>query len=359
MRVGIVGLPQSGKTTVFNALTRRTAGETGKYHAGEHVSLGVVRVPDERLDLLRDLLEPKETIPATIEFEDIGGVFAHLAGGERSGRAVAALRDCDAILMVLRCFEGPFVPEVLGGLDPLREYNAMNEELLLADLEVIEKRIEAIAHDLRRPPPGREALEQEQRILEQCRQAVEQEQGLLAVNMTTAEQKMLRSYAFLTLKPALCVLNIGEDQASSPPQLEGLEGLDPRPIPMCAELEMELMDLEEHDRAAFLEDAGLERMASGEVIRACYRLLGLRSFFTHVSAKLRAWTVEAGADAKAAAGKIHTDMEKGFIRAEVVSFEDLTECGSIKEARSRGKVRMEGKDYEVQDGDVITFHFSR
>ncbi|MHC4479385.1 MAG: DUF933 domain-containing protein [Planctomycetota bacterium] len=358
MKVGIVGLPQSGKTTVFNALTG-LHWAVGGYHPGEQVTVGMVKVPDERFEALAEMLQPGETIPATIEFEDIGGVFAHLTGAEYSGRALAALREVDAILMVLRAFESEFVPEVLGAVDPLREYAAMTEELLLADLEVIERRLEAIERDVKKPAPERDDLLKEQRLLKRCREAVEREQRLGAVGLSEAEEKQLRSYAFLTLKPRVCLLNIGEEQISAPARIGELERLDPPPLSMCAELEMELMDLEEEERGAFMREVGLERMASGRLIRACYRALGLRTFFTHVSGKLRAWTVEAGTDGRGAAGKIHTDMERGFIRAEVVGFEELIECGSLKEAKSRGKVRMEGKDYEVADGDVITFHFSR
>ncbi|MHC5033985.1 MAG: DUF933 domain-containing protein [Planctomycetota bacterium] len=358
MKVGIVGLPQSGKTTVFNALTG-AHGDVGGYHAGEQVAVGVVKVPDERLEALAVMLSPKETVHATIEFEDIGGVFAHLAGGEHSGRAVAELRDADAILMVLRSFESDYVPEFLGGVDPLHEYNAMTEELLLADLEVIEKRLEAVTRDIRKALPEREALQQEQQVLERCRRVIEQDEGLKTLRLSPPDEKLLRSYAFLTLKPCLCLLNIGEEQIAEPPQKEELTRLGVPVIPMCAALEMELMDLEEVDRTAFLRDAGLKEMASGRVIRACYDALGLRTFFTHVSDKLRAWTVEAGTDARGAAGKVHTDMEKGFIRAEVVAFDDLKAARGVKAARAQGTVRMEGKDYEVLDGDVITFHFSR
>lgn len=355
MRAGIVGLPQSGKTTVFNALTG-AHGDIGAYHAGTHVSIGVVSVPDERLDALARMLEPKEIIAATIEFEDVGGVFAHLAGGERQGRAVAALRDTDAVLMVLRTFEASHVMEVLGGIDPVREYRTMREELLLADLEVIEHRLEAVEHDILRGNAERETLLQEQALLERCRQAVESDQGLRTLGLAPHEEKLLRSYAFLTLKPQLCILNIGEDQIPSPPQPVALE---PPPIAICAELEMELTELEPDERAEFMADAGLSELATGRVIRACYDALGLCSFFTHVSDKLRAWTVPGGLDARSVAGAIHTDMEKGFIRAEVVAFGDLQACGSLKDARAAGKVRMEGKDYPVRDGDIITFHFSR
>jgi GTP-binding protein YchF len=358
MRVGIVGLPQSGKTTLFNAITG-AHGDTSGYHAGTQVAHGMVRVPDDRLDVLAGILGPKEIIPATIEFEDIGGVFAHLAGGERSGQAVAALRDTDAILVVLRCFESGYVLEVLGAVDPVREYHAMDEELLLADLEVIEKRLETIAGDIRKNLPGRDELQREQAVLQRCAEAVESERDIRGVGLSEADEKLLRSYAFLTLKPMLCVLNTGEDAIVSPPSPEGLGDLEPAPIAVCAELEMELMDLPEDERAEFAEDAGLTEPASGRIIRACYGLCGLRSFFTHVSDQLRAWTVEGGALAPEAAGKIHTDMERGFVRAEVVSFEDLIACGGLKEAKSSGRLRMEGKDYEVQDGDVITMHFTR
>jgi len=358
MKVAIIGLPQSGKTTVFNAITG-AHGDVSGHHVAEQVSAGVVKVPDERLDILAKMLAPDETIPATIEFEDIGGVFAHLTGGEQSGRAVAALREVDAILMVLRGFESGYVPEVLGGVNPLREYEAMSGELLLADLAVIEKRLEGIALDIRRGRPGRDVLLQEQAVLERCREAVEQGKRVQGLRLSEVEMQLIKNYGFLTIKPRLCVLNIGEDNIAAPPRIPELDRLEPAPIRMCAELEMELMDLQPAERAAFMADAGLKEMASGRIIRACYDLLGLRSFFTHVSDKLRAWTIEAGASAKGAAGRIHTDMEKGFIRAEVVSFDDLSACGSLKEAKARGKVRMEGKDYVVQDGDIVTFHFSR
>ncbi len=356
MRIGIVGLPQAGVTTVFNALTG-AHGEVGGFHPGQHVSVSVVQVPDERLEALAALLEPDQVTPATIQFEDIGGVFRHLTGGDQSGQAVAALRETDAILMVLRCFESPFVPAPLGEVAPERERRAMVEEMLLADLQVIERRLESLEVDLRKATPEREALQKEKDVLERCRAAVEQERSLGELALNPAHRKTLRNYSFLTLKPRLCLLNIGEDRIGREPRLEGVQ---PPPIPICAELEMEIMELEDQeDRELFLEESGLERPAAGRVIRACYNLLDLRTFFTHVHGQLRAWTVEAGAVAPDAAGKVHSDMEVGFIRAEVIGCEDLLECGSLKDARSAGRLRMEGKDYEVQDGDVITFHFSR
>ncbi len=355
MKVGMVGLPQAGTTTLFNALTG-AHGDVGGYHPGEHVAVGTVKVPDARLGELAELFQPDEVIPAALFFEDIGGVFAHLTGGERSGKAVAALRDADGVLLVLRAFESPYVPAVLGEVDPAREFHVMMDELLLADLEVVERRLEAIEDDLRSPRAEREPLEKEQALLERCRGAIEQERALLSVKLNQVEEKLLRSYAFLTLKPRVCVLNIGEDRIGELPEAPGVE---PKPEPICAELEMELMELDEDDRQVFLEDAGLEQMAAGRIIRASYEALGLRSFFTYVSDQLRAWTVRAGTCAPEAAGKIHSDMQEGFIRAEVVGQGELIECGGLKEARAAGKLRMEGRDYEVQDGDVITFHFSR
>ncbi len=357
MAIGIVGLPQSGKTTLFNLLTG-AHGDTGAYHGGQ-VAVGVVRVPDGRLDALAQVFEPEEIVPATLQFEDIGGVFAHLTGGEPSGAAMAALRDTDAVVMVLRGFESPYVAEIFGEVDPAREYRAMSEELLLADLAVIEKRLENIEAEVQRAGADREALQAERDLLERCRAAVEQEHGLRAVEMNALEEKRLRNYAFLTLKPRVCVLNIDEERIGAPADHAGLNAVEPPPLRIAAEFELELNELELEDRAAFMDDAGLEEPASGRLVCACSDALGLRTFFTYVSEQLHAWTVRAGATAPEAAGKIHSDIQEGFIRAEVVGCEELLELGGLKEAKSAGRLRMEGKDYEVQDGDVITFHFSR
>ncbi len=357
MIIGIVGLPQTGKTTVFNALTG-AHGDVGGYH-GEQVTPGMVKVPDARLDALAALATPTEINPAVVEFADIGGVFAHLSGAESSGKALGALREVDGVLMVLRCFESPYVPALFGRVDPVREYNAMVGELLLADQEVAEKRLGVIDHAMLRTNVDRDALGREKQLLERCREALESEQPLSTLELAESEEKTLRSYSFVTLKPRLCLLNIGEDSIGRPPGYEELEALEPPPLAMCAGLEMELMELEEEERGAFMEEAGLTEMAAGPLIRACYAMLGLCSFFTGVGSKLHAWTVPCGAPAPEAAGAIHTDLEAGFIRAEVISFEDLAACGGMKEAKAAGRLRMEGRDYRVQDGDVITFHVSK
>ena len=358
MNVGIIGLPQTGKTTIFNALTG-AHGEVGGYHTGGATSVATLQVPDERLEFLTAVLEPKKTVHAAIGFEDIAGTFAHMgqSGGD-SARAFATARDMAALLVVIRCFADARVPHVLGGADPGRDYVRMNEELLLADLGVVESRIEHVRRDMKRPTAEREDLLQELELLERCREAIEQEQGIRTVQMNAAQEKMLRSYAFLTLKPLVCVLNLGESQMAGPPLPDAMTGLAPPPVAMCGRLEMEMADLDEEDRALFMEDAGLTELASRRLVRACYQAIGLRTFFSYAHDEVRAWTVQAGDHAVAAAGKVHTDMARGFIRAEVVHFDDLQACGSIREARTQGKVRLEGKDYEVQDGDVITFRFS-
>ncbi len=357
MIIGIVGLPQTGKTSAFNALTGAHGG-VGGYHT-EQVTPGMCKVPDARLDALAALATPTEINPAVVEFADIGGVFAHLTGAESSGKALGALRDVDGILMVLRCFESPYVPALFGKVDPVREYNAMMGELMLADQEVIEKRLGAIEHSMLRTTVDRDALAKEKALLERCLQALESEQPLSTLGLAEAEEKALRSYAFVTLKPRLCLLNIGEEAIAEPPRYEELEGMDPPPVVMCAGLEMELMELEEDERGVFMEEAGLTELAAGPLIRACYAMLGYCSFFTGIGTKLCAWTVKLGAPAPEAAGAIHSDLEEGFIRAEVVSYEDLMAAGGVKEAKAAGRWRMEGRDYKVHDGDIITFHVSK
>lgn len=358
MKIGMVGLPQAGTTTVFNALTG-AHGEVGGYGAGARVQMAVLKVPDERLEFLKELFHPKKTVHATVELEDVPGALSHLGGGEHSAQALAALRGAEAVLVVLRSFKDPAIPHLQGSVDPLRDFHTISDELLLADLSVVENRIDRIEKDLKKPSTDKKELESELDVLRHCHDALERREDISSVKMTAEQEKLLRSYAFLTIKPKLCVLNISEDQLRDLPEIPELDCLEPPPVKMCGELEMEIMELEdEQERQLFLSDAGIEELASASVVRACYEMLGLRTFFTSVSDQLRAWTVEAGDDAVTAAGKIHTDMAAGFIRAEVVNFEDLKESGAVQDARAAGKVRLEGKDYEVQDGDVITFRFN-
>lgn len=358
MKVGIIGLPQSGKTTLFNALTG-AHGEVGGFHDEDRVDLAVLKVPDERLRFLEELFQPERVVPATIQFEDIAGGFSQSGAGKgKSARALGAMRATDALLVVLRCFEDAAVPHPRGGVDPGGDLRAIRDELLLSDLDVVEKRMTNIERDLKKPGRARDALRDELELLERCQKVLEDGSGLGALELNEVEEKMLRSYGFLTQKPCLYVLNVGEDRLGEAPEVPELEGVEPEPIAMSGELEMEIMDLDEEDRKVFMEDLGIAELACGRVVRACYDAMGLRSFFTFAGSEVRAWTVKAGESAVAAAGKIHSDMAEGFIRAEVVAFDDLQECGSLQDARSGGKVRLEGKGYEVQDGDVITFRFS-
>ena len=360
MKVGIIGLPQTGKTTVFNALTG-AHGEVGGFHAGGPTGVAMLKVPDPRLEYLAGLFRPQKTVQAAIELEDIAGIFAHMgpSGGD-SGRAVASARDTDALLMVLRAFPDPTVLHIFGSVNPVRDCARMTEEMLLADLGVVEKRIESIQKDLRKCPASeREHLHAETDLLQRCRQAIEQEHGVRDVAMNEAQHKMVRSYAFLTMKPVVYLLNIGEGQIGQAAALGEMRGLPEPPVVMCGKLEMELMELDEQDRTEFMKDARLTQLASQNVIRACYDALDVRTFFTYAHDEVKAWTLHAGDNAVAAAGKVHTDMAEGFIRAEVVAFDDLKACGSMKDAKAHGKVRLEGRDYVVQDGDVITFRFGR
>jgi hypothetical protein len=360
MDVGIVGLPQTGKTTVLNALTG-AHGDVGGFHAAAQSSVAVLKVPDGRLDFLTAAFQPKKTTRATINFEDIAGIFSHMAaGGEDSSHAVAEARTKEALLVVLRAFRDPTVFHVLDTVDPARDLARMMDELLLADLAVVENRVANIQKEIKRTPTAeREVLEAELDALDRCRASIEQGRGIRGVALTATQEKLFRSYAFLTLKPMVCVLNVGEDQLADPPVPPALAKIEPPPVVMCGKLEMEIMDLAEGERAEFMEAAGLKELASSAIVRRCYDALGLRTFFTYAHDEVRAWTIRAGDDAVTAAGKIHTDMAHGFIRAEVVSFADLKACGSIKDARAQGKVRLEGRDYKVQDGDVITFRFSK
>jgi hypothetical protein len=355
LRVGIIGLPQTGKTTLLAALTGAHGAAAGQHY--DSPAIGVVKVPDDRLERLEEIYKPDKVTPATVEFEDITGVFAHLTGDKGSGQAVGHARDMDALLLVLRAFPSPYVVPTLDEVDPAAEYDEIRSELLLADMAVVERRLEKIEQDLKKPR-DRDALLTEQDLMERCMEAIESEEGLAGLELTPAERKQLGHYSFLTLKPHLCVINLGEDDVADPPTWPELEDLNPAPVKTCAELEQELMELDEEERGLFMEDAGLEEMAGGEVIRACFEAAGLISFLTVGPDEVRSWTVQRGATAPKAAGVIHSDFEKGFIRAEVVSFEKLDEAGSWKDARSQGDVRMEGKGYVVQDGDVIVFHFS-
>jgi GTP-binding protein YchF len=357
MQTGIIGLPQSGKTTLFRILTKAQLDEKAA-RAATHV--GVAKVPEQRLAQLAEIYHPKKITYATVEYVDVGGMSADRA---KNTSVLAPLRDVDALAHVLRVFEDPAVPHSAGTIDPLRDAVSLDLELMLSDLEQIERRVERVEKDLKKK--REQILEQELALLNRCRAAIQEERPLRELEFTAEERKMLTGFMFLSLRPMLYVLNLGDDEA---PQLEtavkrhGLEKLSGKPqsavIAVCGRIEAELAELEETAAAEFLGSYGLKEPGLHRLIRATYELLGLISFFTAGEPEVRAWTIHRGMNAQKAAGAIHTDIERGFIRAEVVRCEDLLAAGSIPAAREKGQVRLEGKEYIVQEGDVILFRHS-
>ncbi len=357
MQTGIIGLPQSGKTTLFRILTRAHLDEKAA-RAATHV--GIARVPEPRLAQLAAIYHPPKTTYATVEYVDVGGMSRDRA---RDSAVLAPLREVDALAHVLRVFDDPSVPHPAGSVDPLRDAVSLDLELMLADLEQIERRLERLEKDLKKKKE--QLLEFEQALLLRCRAAIQAETPLREMEFTPEEKKVLTGFMFLSARPMLYVLNLGDDEA---PQLDtavarhGLEKLSGRPqsavMAICGRIEAELSELEDAAAAELLAAYGLKEPGLHRLIRATYGLLGLISFFTAGEPEVRAWTIRCGTTAVKAAGAIHSDIERGFIRAEVVRCEDLLAAGSIPVARERAQVRLEGKEYVVQEGDVILFRHS-
>ena len=357
LRAGLIGFPSAGKTALFQLLTsvRDAPSRGGKSDA----NVGVSRVPDERLDRLTALFKPRKHVPATVEFADIAGL-----GGARTGAQalldVVPFRNADALLHVVRMFRDPSIPHPAGSVDPARDVRAMEDEVILADLGVAERRLERLERDLKKG--GSADLRKEQEILVRCREALEAGRPLRALDLTPEDSKRLRGFQFLSAKPLLIVLNLDEndlDRVSGAVELAGiqefLEGAATRAVPICAKIELEIAQLEEGDRTAFLADLGLQESGLDRVIRASYDLLGYISFFTVGEDECRAWSIPRNTPAVLAAGEIHSDISRGFIRAEVVRYEHLLARGSLAACREHGELRLEGKDYLVLDGDVINF----
>jgi hypothetical protein len=359
VQVTIVGLPGSGKTTVFNALTGAHA-DTGGFSGGRAApNMGVVKVPDERLDRLSELFHPRKTIPADVTYVDV----AIPAGATREGTinpdVLALVRNADALLHVARAFDGSEGP-----MDPWRDVEALDLEFAIADLMVIEKRLEKLRTSGRHGSPAeREANAQEEELLARLEPELSAGHPLRAVSLSHDDELRLRGYRFLTQKPVLVVLNIDEGQLGAAAELEatgrvryGQQQVDVAAI--GGKIEAELAQLSEADAALFMEDLGIAEPSRGRVIHLTYALLGLFSFFTAGEDECRAWTLRHGANAVDAAAAIHSDLARGFIRAEVVTYDDLIACGSMAEARKRGLLRSEGKTYAVRDGDVIEVLFN-
>jgi hypothetical protein len=363
LRLGIVGLPNVGKSTLFNALTSARALVANYPFATIEPNTGVVAVPDPRLDTIARLVNPPRVVPATVEFVDIAGLVKGASQGEGLGNQfLANIREVDAIVHVVRCFEDPDVQHVMGPVDPVRDREIVNLELGLADLATVERRLDRTARAAR---SGEAQARSELALLERLRDALAAGQPARVVSPSQDERAVYRSLNLLTAKPELYAANVGEHEIATGNRfvaaLRAAVETDHEPaeiVTFSAEMEMELADLSPEDRAAFLQTEGVPESGLDRLVHAAYHLLGLQSFFTTGDKEVRAWTIHRGDRAPTAAAEIHTDFERGFIRAETVAYEDFVRAGGWKQARERGLVRSEGRDYVVQDGDLILFRFN-
>ena len=364
MKLGIVGLPNVGKSTLFNSLTKAGAESANYPFCTIDPNVGIVTVPDERLRLLGNFYKSKKVTPAVIEFVDIAGLVKGASKGEGLGNQfLANIREVDAIVHVVRCFEDSNVVHVDGSIDPLRDIETINLELVFSDLEILERRIAKVTKTARIDKEAAKELA----FLERVKKHLED--GKLAITLETEnedEEAWLGTYNLLTAKPVIYAANVAEDDIAD----DGADNDHVKAVReyaaqqnsevfvICAQIEEEISELDDDEKKMFLDDLGLEESGLEKLVRASYHLLGLMSFLTAGEDETRAWTIKIGTKAPQAAGKIHTDFERGFIKAEVVNYQDLLDCGSYAGAREKGLVRMEGKDYIVKDGDVILFRFN-
>jgi len=359
LRAALIGLPSSGKTTLFQLMTSIHDTPRGK---GD-VNIGISKVPDERLDKLTAMYNPRKRVPATVEFTDIVAT----RGGAQALVDVAGYRNADALVHVVRAFRDPAVAHPAGSIDPARDAQTMEDELILADLGVAERRLERIEKDLKK---GKSAeLQKERDLVQRCKETLEHGTPLRALQLAGDDLKMLRGFQLLSAKPLLLVINLDENDVAEvgadvarAAEKTGLRSLlahaSTRAIALCASIELEISQLAADDATAFLADLGLSESGLDRVIRTSYDLLGYISFFTVGEDECRAWSTARGTPAQLAAGEIHTDIQRGFIRAEIVAYDALMARGSMAACREHGEVRLEGKEYVVQDGDIINFRFA-
>ena len=365
VNIGIIGLAASGRTTLFNALIKGKVDTKSYTHEASAPHIGVAKVPEPRLEALAGILHPRKIVPAEIMYIDVDASVKSLAKDKSGGgQFLTHLSNVDTLINVVRAFTDESIPHPEGSLDIERDIANMNLELAFSDLAILERRLERIDTSLKgASPPERQILLQEQETLIKIKSELEKDIPVRELSLAAAEVKAIANFQFLTAKPLLIVVNIGEDQLSKAATLEAeLNSRYSRPncrvITLCSKLEMELSQLDDSAASGFRADFGLTESGLQRVIKQSYGLLGLITFFTTASEEVRAWPVPNGTSAPKAAGKIHSDMERGFIRAEVTGYDDLIKCGSLAEARKRGLLRLEGKNYIVQDGDVITFLFN-
>lgn len=360
---GIVGLPNVGKSTLFNAITQAGAESANYPFCTIDPNVGVVEVPDERLNVLAQMFQTQRVVPTTMEFVDIAGLVKGASKGEGLGNQfLSHIREVDAIAHVVRCFEDANITHVSGRVDPLEDIRTIELELILADMETVERRMERVRKGMK---SGDKKFREELEVLEKVYQGFEAEQ-LARHTITHPEERLvLRDLHLLTLKPMLYVANVSEEGLRQGAEnhlvqqvKEHASRVGAEVVVISAQVESEIAELDEEDKALFLEELGLENSGLDRLIQASYKLLGLITFLTAGEKETRAWTIRQGTRAPQAAGVIHSDMERGFIRAEVVSYEDLVQAGSMSAAREKGLLRLEGKDYVVQDGDVVHFRFN-